>query len=85
MSQTVSRRLVCACIAAPYLVEFQTNEASDQSSRGGNGGNDLASDLLRVVSVRRVDTIVDGTQVRSRGDKVDVMVGIVIFFELDRG
>lgn len=85
MSQTVNRRLVCACMAAPYLVEFQTNEASDQSGRGGNGGNDLASDLLRVVSVRRVDTIVHGTQVRSRGDKVDVMIGVVVFLELNRG
>lgn len=36
------------------------------------------------MSIGRIDAIVQGTQVGGCSDEVDVVVGIIIFFELNR-
>ena len=67
------------------LVELQTDETGDQRCGGGDGRDDLPGDLLRCMPVGRRDVVVEGAQVRSRGDEVDMEVRVVVLLELYRG
>lgn len=79
----VSRHRYTKHASPSYLVEFEANKTSNKRSSGSDRWNDLACDLLRVVTIRRFDIVVQRTKVGSCCDEVDVMVRIIILLKLD--
>lgn len=71
-------------LAVNDLVEFQNNQASNEGRCRGDGGDDLARNKLGLVSVSRLNLVVLGPQVTAGSDEVNVVVGVVVLFELDR-
>jgi hypothetical protein len=67
-----------------YLVQLEANETSHDRSGGRDSRDDLASNSFRGMSISGGDRIVNGSQIGGRSDKIDVVVCIVILFELDR-
>jgi hypothetical protein len=70
-------------LAINDLVQLQAHKTRDERSGSGNSGNNLACDLFGRVPVGGVDCIVGSAKVGCGGDKVDVVVGVVILFEVD--
>ena len=66
------------------LVQLQTDQAHGQRSSRRNRRDDLARNQLGLVPVRLGNSIVSSTEVGRGGDKVDVVVRVVILFEIDR-
>eukprot|EP00964_Phaeocystis_antarctica_P140732 scaffold105616_cov34-Phaeocystis_antarctica.AAC.1 len=58
--------------------------ARDHGRGGGDGGDDLAGDLLGLVPVGLADLVVARAQVGAGRDEVDVVVGVVVLLELGR-
>ena len=64
------------------LVKIQTNKACDERRSSSNSRNDLARNLLCGMAVCYVDIVVHGAEIGCCGDEVDMMIGIIILFEL---
>ena len=75
--------LLDICLAVEDLVKLENDQAGHERCRRGNGWDNLARNELGLVAVRWLDTVVLRTQVAGSGDKVDVVVGVVILLELD--
>ena len=70
-------------LLATHLVQLEAHQPSDDGRGRRDSRNDLARDLLRVMSACGLDAVVERTQVSSGGDEVDVVVGVIILLELD--
>ena len=68
-----------------HLVQLKADKTGNKRRRSRNGGDDLARDLLRSVTVRGVNAVVERTQVRRGGDEINVVVRVVVLLELYRG
>lgn len=71
-------------LAVDDLVEFEANETRCERSRRRDGRDDLAGDLLRLVSVGRGDAVVERPEVGGRGNEVDVEIRVVVLLKIDR-
>lgn len=65
------------------LVELKADETSHERGRRSNGRNDLSCDLFGGVAISWVNPVVHGTEIGSGGNKVDVVVSIIVLLELD--
>ena len=63
------------------LVQLEADESDDEGGCSGNGGNDLAGNLLGSVLVSDSDVVVHRTQVGRGGDEVDVVVRVVVLLK----
>lgn len=73
-----------AIFNSAHLVKLQTDQPNSQRGRRRNRRNDFSRNQLCSVLVRRGDTVVQRTQVGCSGDKVDMVVRVVILFKPDR-
>ena len=67
-----------------YLVQLEADKSDRERSRRGNRGDDLSGDQLRLVLVGGRNGIVGSSQVGCGGDEVNVVVGVIVFLEIDR-
>ena len=67
-----------AALVANHLVQLQTHETHNGCGRGGNGRYYFAGNALALVFVRLFDLVVACSQVGAGGDKVHVVVAVVI-------
>ena len=66
------------------LVQLKAYKTYNKRCRSRDGRNDLTSDLLSSIAIRRSDVVIRCAKVRSSGDKVDVIVGVIVLLELNR-
>lgn len=66
-----------------YLVQLETNQPSHQGCSSRDCGDDLASNLFGGVAISSSDTVVHRSEVGCGGDEINVVVGIIVFLELD--
>ena len=66
------------------LVEFQTDKPGDKGGRSRNGRNNFARDLLSAVSICSVNAIIHCTKIRCCSNKINVVVGVIVFLKLAR-
>ena len=69
-------------LAVDDLVKLQAHQTSDQSGGRSDSRDDLTRDLLRRVTIRRVDTVVHRPQIRRGRNEVNMMVRVVVLLEL---
>lgn len=67
-----------------YLVQLEADKSDRERSRRGNRWDDLSGDQLRLVLVGGRNGIVGSSQVGCGGDEIDVVVGVIVFLEIDR-
>ena len=72
-----------SCVEYTNLVQLKTHKTYNKRCRGRDGRNDLTSDLLGSIAIRRSDVVIRCAKVRSSGDKVDVIVGVIVLLELN--
>ena len=63
------------------LVQLKTHKTYNERCRSRDGRNDLTSDLLGGIAIRRSDVVIRCAKVRSSSDKVDVIVGVIILLK----
>lgn len=71
-------------ITISYLVKFKTHQADNERGGGSDGRNDFTCYLLRGMTIGDSNVVIHRTKVGRSGDKIDVMVSIIVLLELDR-
>lgn len=66
-----------------YLVEFQANQTSNQSSCCDDGRDNLTGDQLGFETIDGLDAVSNRSQVGGGSDEVDVEVSVIILLEIN--